>query len=136
MLAALIIALATPIALAYTDQPLRLFYNSRENLILRRLLIDPSTHRVNALANAQCTVMHDTLPPPGPEMDQLKGWVVGGMGLVVVLGEDVPGASLAALTNDAVKEVSQVEAAEGPYHAAEAESSALRSSTSARATIH
>jgi len=121
MLATLIVALATPIALAYTDQPLRLFYSGRENLVLRRLLIDPSTHRVDALSNAQCAVLHDALPPPGPEMEKLKGWVVGGMGLVVVLGEDVPSASIAALTNDGIKEVSQVEAAEGPYHAAEAE---------------
>ena len=75
------------------------------------------------------------LPPPGPEMDRLKGWVVGGMGLVVVLGEDVNAASLAALTNDAIKEISQVEAAEDSIMRRRPKSLALRSSTPARATI-
>ena len=54
-------------------------------------------------------------------MDRLKGFVIGGMGLVVVLGKDTPAASLAALTNEAIQEGNSVEAAEGPYHSAEAE---------------
>ncbi len=66
-------------------------------------------------------VFMNTLPPPGPEMDRLKGFVIGGNGLLVVLGKDITPASLAALTNDAIKEGNAVEAAEGPYHAAEAE---------------
>jgi O-antigen/teichoic acid export membrane protein len=121
ILATIFLALATGAALASTEQPLRLFYKGPENLILERLALDPSTHRVEALANAQCAVFDDTLPPPGPEMDQLKGFVISGNGLVVVLGKDTPAASLAALTNDAIGEGNSVQAAEGPYHAAEAE---------------
>jgi O-antigen/teichoic acid export membrane protein len=121
ILATILLTLATGAALAYTEHPLPLFYSGRENLIFQRLALDSSTHRVDALANAQSAVLQDTLPPPGPAMDQLKGFVVAGMGLVVVLGKDTPAASLAALTNEAIQEGNSVEAAEGPYHAAEAE---------------
>ena len=115
------LALAAGAARAYNERPLPLFYAGRENLVLDRLVLDPTTHRVATLANAQCAVFYDTLPEPGPEIDQLKGFVVGGMGLVVVLGKDTPAASLAALTNEAIQEGNSVEAAEGPYRAAEAE---------------
>ena len=54
-------------------------------------------------------------------MDQLKGFVISGNGLLVILGKDTPPASLAALTNNAIEEGNPVEAAQGPYHAAEAE---------------
>jgi O-antigen/teichoic acid export membrane protein len=121
ILATVFLTLATGAALASTEQPLALFYGGRENLILDSLALDPSSHRVDALAKAQCAVFYDTLPAPGPEMDQLKGFVVAGMGLVVVLGKDTPAASLAALTNEAIQEGNSVEVAEGPYHAAEAE---------------
>ena len=107
--------------LAYAGQPLPIFYRGSENLILDRLALDPSTHRVDTLANAQVAVCDETLPAPGPEMDQLKGFVVAGGGLLVVLGKDTPAASLATLTNDDLQEGNQVEAAKGPYHAAEAE---------------
>ena len=117
----LVVVSAAGAALAYTEQPLRLFYRGRENLVLDRLLLDPTTHRVAATSDAQCAVFHDVLPPPGPDLDKLKGWVVGGMGLVVVLGKDLDPAALAALTNDSIKQTSTVTAAEGPYHAAEAE---------------
>jgi O-antigen/teichoic acid export membrane protein len=121
ILATILLTLVTGAALAYSENPLPLFYSGRENLIFQRLTLDPSTHRVDALANAQSAVLQDNLPPPGPAMDQLKGFVVAGMGLVVVLGKDTPAASLAALTNEAIQEGNSVEAAEGPYHAAEAE---------------
>ncbi len=121
ILATLLLALLTPPAFAYTEQPLPLYYTGRSPLVLQRLALDSSTHRVDALAKARCAVFDENLPEPGPEMDQLKGFVVGGMGLVVVLGKDTPAASLAALTNEAIQEGNSVEAAEGPYHAAEAE---------------
>ena len=121
ILATIFLALASGAALAFTEQPLRLFYGGHENLVLQSLALDPSTRRVGALSNAQCAVFLNTLPQPGPEMDQLKGFVVGGMGLVVVLGKDTPAAALAALTNEAIQEGNSVEAAQGPYHAAEAE---------------
>ncbi len=121
ILATIFLSLATGAALAYTEQPLPLFYAGRENLILDRLAIDPSTHRVGSLESARCAVFDDTLPPPGPELDRLKGFIVGGMGAVIVLGKDTPAESLAALTDDAIKIGNPVVAAEGPYHAAEAE---------------
>ncbi len=121
VLATIFLSLATGAALAYTEPPLALFYSGREDLVLERLALDPSTHRVDALANVQCAVFDDTLPEPGPQMDRLKGFIIGGMGLVVVLGKDTPAASLAALTNQAIQEGNSVEAAEGPYHSAEAE---------------
>ncbi|HLI79659.1 MAG TPA: oligosaccharide flippase family protein [Candidatus Binataceae bacterium] len=121
LLATVLITLAAPAACAYAASPLSLFYRGRDNLIIDRLALDPSTHRVDALANAQCAVFHETLPSPGSEMDQLRGFVVSGGGLLVVLGKDTPPASLAALTDDNIQEGNPVEAAEGPYHAAEAE---------------
>jgi O-antigen/teichoic acid export membrane protein len=121
ILATILLTLGAGAALAYTGQPLPIFYRGSENLILDRLALDPSTHRVDALAQAQVAVFDETLPALGPEMDQLKGFVVAGGGLLIVLGKDTPPASLAALTNDNLQEGNQVEAAEGPYHAAEAE---------------
>jgi O-antigen/teichoic acid export membrane protein len=121
-LATIFLALASATAaLASSEAPFSLFYSGPEDLIIQRLALDPSVRRVDALSKAKCAIFYDTLPPPGPELDQLKGFVVGGMGLVVVLGKDTAPASLAALTNDAIQEGNPVEAAQGPYHAAEAE---------------
>ncbi len=121
ILATILLALASGAALASSEQPLQFFYSGRDNLILQRLILDPSIHRVDTLANAQVAVYQDTLPPPGPAMDQLKGFVISGNGLMVILGKNTPAASLAALTNNAIEEGNPVEAAQGPYHAAEAE---------------
>ncbi len=121
ILATILLTLASTTVFASDQQPLRIFYSGRENLLLDRLALDPSTHRVGTLADAQVAVFDDTLPPPGPAMDQLRGFVISGNGLLVVLGKDTPPASLAALTNDAITEGNAVEAAESPYHAAEAE---------------
>ncbi|HVN28437.1 MAG TPA: oligosaccharide flippase family protein [Candidatus Binataceae bacterium] len=121
LLATLLLTLAVSASLAASEPPLALFYQGADDLLLQRLDLDPSTHRIRSLAAAQVAVYDEALPAPGPEMDQLKGFVVAGGGLVVVLGKDTPPASLAALTNDAIQEGNQVQAAEGPYHAAEAE---------------
>lgn len=103
------------------EQPLKLYYSGRQQMVLSRLRLDPSTVVTNQLGDAQCAVFKNQLPPPGPDIEKLRGWVVGGMGLVVVLGRDLNPASLAALTDNGIKVTSFVEAAPGPYHAAEAE---------------
>ena len=120
LLATILIVLSTGAALA-SALPLPLFYRGRENLIFDRLALDPSSLRADRLEDAQVAVYQESLPEPGPEMDQLRGFVVSGGGLVVVLGKDTPPASLAALTDNDLQEGNPVEAAEGPYHAAEAE---------------
>jgi len=117
----LLLALLAGAAVAFDERPLPLFYHGSENLIFDRLALDPSTLRADRLDDAHSAVFQDTLPAPGPDMDQLRGFVVGGGGLLVVLGKDTSPASLAALTDNAVQEGNPVEAAEGPYHAAEAE---------------
>src|SRR5579862_3824689 len=121
LLATVLIPLLAGIALAHTSQPLPLFYHGSESLILDRLELDPSTLRADRLDDAHSAVFDDTLPAQGPDMDQLRGFVVGGGGLLVVLGKGTSPASLAALTDNAVQEGNAVVAAEGPYHAAEAE---------------
>src|SRR6202030_2694158 len=111
----------TGAAFAYTAAPLLLFYRGHDNLIFDRLALDPSPLRADRVEDAASPGFHETLPAPGPEMEQLRGFVVGGGGLMVVLGKDTPPASLAALTDDNIQEGNPVAAAEGPYHAAEAE---------------
>src|ERR1019366_9615641 len=52
-----------------------LHYQGRESLILHRLELDPSTHTVATLTDAQAAVYQDQLPPPGPELEALKARV-------------------------------------------------------------
>ncbi len=106
---------------ARAETPFKIFCQGREKLVLDRLRLDPGTHIVGGLADAQCAVMQDRLPPPGPPMEDLRRRVAAGMGLVVILGRDIDPNALEALTDGRVRQVSFVAAAPGPYHAAEAE---------------
>jgi O-antigen/teichoic acid export membrane protein len=103
------------------EAPFSLYYQGSETLVRHRLELDPSTHPVDTLPNAQAAVYQDQLPPPGPELDALKARVTDGMGLVVILGADLDAASLKALTGGAVEQTGVVEAPEGPAHAMAAE---------------
>ncbi len=106
---------------AGAEAPFTVFYKGRESLVLDRLKLDPATRIVGDMAHAQCVVMQDTLPLPGPQLEKIKSWVSQGKGLVVILGHQVDPKALEALTNGDVKQVSFLEAAPGPYHAAETE---------------
>lgn len=121
LLAVVLIAAVSAPAFAAPEAAFKVYYRGRQNLVLSRLRLDPSTRLTPEIADAQCAVFQNDLPPPGPELEKLRGWVVAGMGLVVVLGRDLNPAALAALTDNGIKQTSFVEAAPGPYQAAEAE---------------
>ncbi len=121
MLLLLMVGIAETGFAADAEPPFPLYYQGRETLVLHRLELDPSTHTVAALADAQAAVYQDQLPSPGPGLDALKARVSNGMGLVVILGAEVDGASLKALTDGAVEQTGVVEAPPGPAHAMAAE---------------
>ena len=61
----LAIALLASAASAFAFEPaLRIHYQGRENLVLHRLQLDPSTQIVRDLADAQAAVFQGELPGP------------------------------------------------------------------------
>jgi O-antigen/teichoic acid export membrane protein len=101
--------------------PIALFYQGRESLILHRLQLDPSTYVVDSLRDAQAAVYQDDLPPPGLALNALKSRVEAGMGLTVILGEDIDPAALNSLTDGAVEQTGVVDVPPGAGQAITAE---------------
>ena len=101
--------------------PFRVFYQGRENLVWRRLMLDPSTVATNEARDAQVAVFQGELPSPGPALEALKARVRGGMGLLIVLGRDVDAAALANLTDGAIQQTGVVDPPSGPRHGEESE---------------
>ena len=123
-LAAILLAaviLAPGLARALPAQPFNLYFSGTEDLVLRRLELDPSTHRVTDLSAAQCAVFDDALPPPGPALEALRRRVAAGMGLVIITGPNTNPAALAALSAGAISQTGTVDVAAGPKHAQEIE---------------
>lgn len=108
-------------AQAAQPRPFNLYFSGSENLVLDRLDLDPSTHRVTDLSAAQSAVFDDALPAPGPALDALKARVAAGMGVVVITGPNTNPASLSALTGAAVTQTGSVDVPAGPRHALEIE---------------
>jgi O-antigen/teichoic acid export membrane protein len=98
-----------------------LYFSGTENLVLDRLDLDPTTHRVADLSDAQCAVFDDALPAPGPALDALKARVAAGIGVVIITGPNTDPAALAALTGGAITQTGTVEVAAGAKHAQEIE---------------
>lgn len=117
MLLLLAVGVARAALAADSEAPFSLFYEGRESLVLHRLELDPSTHVVATVADAQAAAYQDQLPPPGPDLDALKARVNAGIGLVLILGADVDATSLKALTDGAVEQTGVVDAPSGPGHA-------------------
>lgn len=121
LLMAMLVGAAQTAFAAETEPLFSLYYQGRESLVLHRLELDPSTHTVATLADAQAAVYQDQLPAVGPELEALKARVESGMGLVLVLGSDVDSSSLKALTDGAIERSGVVETPPGPGHAMAAE---------------
>lgn len=117
----LLLLLSNAAGAASSEAPFRLFYQGRETLILQRLELDPSTRKVSQLAGAQAAVYQGELPSPGAQLDELKACVESGMGLLIVLGNDVDPVSLKTLTDGAIEQTGMVDAPLGPSHGAAAE---------------
>ncbi len=98
-----------------------LYFSGTENLVLERLNLDPATHRVADLSDAQCAVFDDALPAPGPALDALKARVAAGMGVVIITGPNTDPAALAALSGGAITQTGTVDVAAGAKHALEIE---------------
>src|SRR6202521_1971342 len=101
---ALLLTLLVPALALASESQFNIYYSGTEDLVLTRLLLDPSTHRVTNLDDAATAVYQDNLPPPGPELDALKARVASGMGVVLILGRHTDTASLASFTSDAIKQ--------------------------------
>ncbi|MGB6088054.1 MAG: hypothetical protein WBG26_01055, partial [Candidatus Binataceae bacterium] len=115
-------AIFIPAAARAAQMPaFNIYFSGTENLVLDRLMLDPSTRRVSNLADAQTGVFDDTLPAPGPALDALKARVAGGMGVVIVTGPNIDPAALAALTGEAITQTGMVDVPAGPKHAQEIE---------------
>ncbi|HVA81919.1 MAG TPA: hypothetical protein VNF29_13410, partial [Candidatus Binataceae bacterium] len=118
----IIIAIIAPgLARASQARPFNLYFSGTENLVLRRLDLDPSTHRVTDLSAAQCAVFDDALPPPGPALEALRQKVAAGMGLVLITGPNTNPAALASLSAGAITQSGTVDVPAGPKHAQEIE---------------
>src|SRR5215472_12392978 len=91
------------------EQPFPIFYQGTESLVLRRLELDPSTIRVENLADARVAVLQGDLPASGAALDDLKARVESGMGLLIVTGPPIDAMSLKSLTNGAVDETGSVD---------------------------
>ena len=98
-----------------------LYFSGTENLVLERLNLDPATHRVADLSDAQCAVFDDALPAAGPALDALKARVAAGMGVVIITGPNTDPAALAALSGGAITQTGTVDVAAGAKHALEIE---------------
>src|SRR5215469_7550720 len=104
-----IVALALLVSAAAASQRFPIFYRGAEELVLRRLALDPSTIRVDHLADAQVAIFQDQLPAAGAALDDLAARVHSGLGLLVVMGPHVDAASLKALTHDAIRQTGRVD---------------------------
>jgi len=114
----LAIAMLAGAASVFASEPaLRIYYQGRENLVLHRLQLDPSSQVVGDPADAQAAVFQGELPEPGPGLDALKARVASGMGLLVVLGDQINPEALRALTDGAVDQTGTVQAPPGATHA-------------------
>ena len=120
-LTALLIALALPASAHAADAAFNIYYSGEEDLVLSRLLLDPTTHRTTTLADAATAVYQDNLPPTGPQLDALKARVSAGMGVVLILGRHTDAAALESLTGGAVKQTGVVDVAHGATHDIELE---------------
>src|SRR5215471_8519383 len=98
-----IVALALLGSAAAASQRFPIFYQGAEELVLRRLALDPSTIRVDHLADAQVAIFQDELPAPGAALDDLEARVDSGLGLLIVMGPQIDAASLQTLTHDALR---------------------------------
>src|SRR5271168_3148368 len=113
---ALLIAILIP-AFAHAAEPqFNIYYSGSEDLVLTRLLLDPSTHRVANLDDAATAVYQDNLPPPGPELEALKARVASGMGVVLILGRHTDATALASFTGGEIKQTGIVDVARGATH--------------------
>jgi O-antigen/teichoic acid export membrane protein len=108
--------LASAASALAAEQPVELYYRGVENLVLRRLELDPSTHITTDLDKADVAVYQGLLPAPGPGLEALKARVQSGMGLLVIMGHDTDPAALETLTGGAVRQIGQVAVAPGPRH--------------------
>ena len=126
--AALLIALLTPAFAHAAESQFNIYYSGSEDLVLTRLLLDPSTHRVTTLDDTATAIYQDNLPPPGPELETLKSRVASGMGVVLILGRHTDPAALASFTNGAIKQTGIVDVARGAAHG-QGSSISRRSST-------
>ncbi len=122
LMCALLPALFIPAPAVAAQAPaFNVYFSGTENLVLDRLKLDPSTHRVSDLADAQTAVFDDALPAPGPALDALRARVAAGVGVVIVTGPNTDPAALAALTGGAITQTGTVDVPAGPTHAQEIE---------------
>jgi hypothetical protein len=117
----LLVALLVPAFAHASESQFNVYYSGTEELVLTRLLLDPSTRRVTNLEDAATAVYQDNLPPPGAELDALKARVASGMGVVLILGRHTDPAALASLTNGAIKQTGIVDVSHGATHGRELE---------------
>src|SRR5216684_7005841 len=102
-LAIAIILLCSVNALA-GSAPFPFFYSGTEDLVLRRLKLDPSAHPVDALSKAEAAVIQDQLPA-GAQLEALKARINDGLGLLLILGRHTDSAALTSLTDGALEQV-------------------------------
>ena len=121
LVAALLIVLLIPTFAHAADSQFNIYYSGSEDLVLNRLLLDPTTHRVANLDDAATAVYQDNLPPAGPELDALEARVASGMGVVLILGRHTDATALASFTNGAIKQTGIVDVSAGATHGRELE---------------
>lgn len=121
IVSALLIVLLIPILAQAAEPQFNVYYSGSEDLVLNRLLLDPTTHRVANLDDAATAVFQDNLPPPGPELEALRARVAAGMGVVLILGRHTDPAALASLTGGAIKQTGTVDVVHGATHGRELE---------------
>src|SRR5580658_3905378 len=83
---ALLIALLIPALAHAAEAQFNIYYSGTEDLVLSRMMLDPSTHRVTNLGDAATAVYQDNLPAVGPELEALKARVASGIGAVKQTG--------------------------------------------------
>jgi hypothetical protein len=120
-ISALLIAVLIPALAQAAQSQFNIYYSGSEDLVLTRLMLDPSTHRVANLGDAATAVYQDNLPATGPELEALKARVASGMGVVLILGRHTDPAALASFTNGAIKQTGIVDVAHGATHDRELE---------------
>ena len=119
--ALLLIVLLIPAFAHAAESQFNIYYSGSEDLVLNRLLLDPTTHRVANLDDAATAVYQDNLPAAGPDLDALKARVASGMGVVLILGRHTDANALASFTNGAIKQTGIVDVAAGATHGRELE---------------
>ncbi len=116
-----IVCTTIPAFAAKPEAPFKLYFSGTENLVLKRLSLDPSTYAVSNIDVAQAAVFEDRLPSSGPDLNGIRDRVESGMGLVVITGPNTNPASLDYLTRGTVRETGAVNVPPGPAHAREIE---------------